>query len=299
MNSPLNSVLLPIDRQDANYARLFASEQGTAKKGKQVYLNTLAVCAVHRFLKIFDVQTSLAESNCWHRGHRAIFDAADLKLSGIGKLECRPILPGQTALTIPPEAVSSRLGCVAVQFGETLEQVKLVGFLAAKDMSPFVEIPLSQLQPLDRLFETLEMGRSRFNWPQWMQELWLWEWQPTALNLAPSMRSAYTSEMKQGKTIQLGEEQLLLAIAPPESDAEPIQVQLWILPQGSFLPPNLEVSLLDENGSVPVDETGQPLRTRTGAEDRAINFTFACQNCESFSIQFVLGDAQHIEPFTA
>ncbi|NEQ85170.1 MAG: DUF1822 family protein, partial [Moorea sp. SIO2I5] len=85
------------------FASKFAAEQATTTKSKQVYLNTLAVYAVHRYLKYLGIDTDLNESDCWNPILRHQWNVADLVVPGIGTLECRPVLPGETTVSLPPE----------------------------------------------------------------------------------------------------------------------------------------------------------------------------------------------------
>ncbi|PHM06717.1 DUF1822 family protein, partial [Nostoc sp. 'Peltigera malacea cyanobiont' DB3992] len=75
-----------------------------------------AVYAVHSYLKWLNIETALNQGDSWHRGLRAIFDVADLVLPGVGKLECRPVLPDEAAIVLPPIMTQERIGYVAVQF---------------------------------------------------------------------------------------------------------------------------------------------------------------------------------------
>ncbi len=48
-------------------------------KSKKVYLNTIAVYAVHSYLPWLNIKTTLTGDN-WHKSLRAIFDATDLEI---------------------------------------------------------------------------------------------------------------------------------------------------------------------------------------------------------------------------
>ena len=45
-----------IAKDSHRYAEIFAAEQATPQKGKRVYLNTLAVCAVATYLKWLSIK---------------------------------------------------------------------------------------------------------------------------------------------------------------------------------------------------------------------------------------------------
>ena len=115
-------------------AQQFAREQATPQQGKRVYLNTLAVYAVHTHLNRLNIATDLSRSDSWTPGARALSQPADVLLPGMGKLECCPVLPGKTEIALP-DITDDRLGYVAVQFSDRLDQVQLIGFVAAQDIS--------------------------------------------------------------------------------------------------------------------------------------------------------------------
>jgi ABC-type phosphate transport system substrate-binding protein len=147
---------VPLGQDAHRLALQFAAEQATPDKGKQVYLNTLAVYAVHSYLKWLPVETVLSQGDSWHPGLRAISDVADLVLPNIGKLECRPVLPGEIAFTLPPEVTTDRIGYVAVQFSQQLDSVELLGFAPANpNTEPPDKIPVAELQSIDALIDNI------------------------------------------------------------------------------------------------------------------------------------------------
>ncbi|NER92112.1 MULTISPECIES: DUF1822 family protein [unclassified Moorena] len=134
------------------FASKFAAEQATTAKSKQVYFNTLAVYAVHRYLKYLGIDTDLNESDCWNPILRHQWNVADLVVPDIGRLECRPVLPGETTVSLPPEVTEDRIGYLAIQFSEHLDQVQLLGF--AKTVVADV-IEVSRLRSVDDLIGEL------------------------------------------------------------------------------------------------------------------------------------------------
>ncbi|WP_017715141.1 DUF1822 family protein [Kamptonema formosum] len=153
------SFFIPLRLSDEahSYAKKFAAEQATPEKAKLVYLNTLAVCAVSSYLQWMEFETDISQGDCWNPVVRRFHDVADLVLPNLGKLECRPVLPGETVISLPVEVREDRLGYVAVGFEEQLDRVKLLGFapLAGADNPPET-IPLARLESFDSLIECLE-----------------------------------------------------------------------------------------------------------------------------------------------
>ncbi|MEH2179048.1 DUF1822 family protein [Nostoc sp.] len=147
---------IPLGREAHAIARQFALEQTTSQKSKQIYLNTLAVYAVYSYLKWMQIDTALEKSDSWHPQKRALFDVADLVIPNIGKLECRPVQPGETAIYLPPEVMKNRIGYVAIQFSERLNEVQLLGFVRTTTISTTSkQISLASLKPLNFLFDCI------------------------------------------------------------------------------------------------------------------------------------------------
>jgi len=145
------SLALPIT-QTAREIAQFASAQLPPQKAEQVRLNTLAVCVVNDYLQMMGIPTDLKASDSWQPVVRLGVDVADLEVTGIGRLECRPIRANQETCYIPKEVWEERIGYVVVQLDESLLKATLLGFTqtAATD-----ELPISQLQALEDLLAHL------------------------------------------------------------------------------------------------------------------------------------------------
>lgn len=164
--------------REAHYcAQRFAAEESAPEKAKQVYLNTLAVCATRSYLEWMEFQTDLSQSESWHPVVRHFNNVADLVIPELGRLECRPVLLGETVMTLPPEVTEDRIGCVAVQFEneKQLDKVKLLGFYRAVEAGELPEsIAIADLEPCEEMIEHLEelevaaMSRSAL-FPQFTQ----------------------------------------------------------------------------------------------------------------------------------
>ncbi|MEM7556342.1 MAG: DUF1822 family protein [Cyanobacteria bacterium P01_A01_bin.84] len=147
-------LLVPLGIEAHQIASQFALEQSTPEKGKKVYLNTLAVCAVHTYLKWLQIETDLSFGENWEPTLAAVFDNADLEIPGVGKLECYPILPGETNFTLSLKTNTSIIGYILVKFDEYLDKAQLLGFIPALKTFPLSEqIPIANLQPLENLLD--------------------------------------------------------------------------------------------------------------------------------------------------
>lgn len=155
-STELPPLIVSLNREAHEKALEFAANQSTPELGKRVYLNTLAVYAVHSFLKWMEIETDLSASDSWNPFLGRILDTADLVLPGLGRLECCPVLPEDSTCTLPWLQTEDLIGYVAVQFSYALDSVKLLGFAPAVDVSEQQEqLPLTNLRPLEALEEYL------------------------------------------------------------------------------------------------------------------------------------------------
>lgn len=308
---------VPLGKDAHAVAEQFAAEQATLQKGKQVYLNTLAVYAVHSYLKWFPIETNLTEGDSWHAGLRAIFDVADLVLPNIGKLECRPVLPGEEALALPLEVTQGRIGYVGVQFSQQLDSVQLLGFAPAR---VFQELPdkiyVAELQSLDALIDTIyershESVHQRVVQPetglvdlrQWLEGIFNEEWQSPSLVLAGNRRSKtppllniQANSISRAKVIELAGQHVpqtvVLVVQLTPTATEEIDVRLRLYPDSDsvHLPANLQLILLDEAGTACMEVTAR-------SADDWMQIEFSCQHEEHFSVRVVLGETSITEQF--
>ena len=147
---------VPLELKAHEMARQLAAVQSTVQKGKRVYLNALAVYAVHSYLKWLQIETDLNSSDSFNSAKTALANVADLVIPGIGSLECRPVLPGETTIFLPEEVIENRIGYVGVQFSDCLDSVQLLGFAFSLDSSnPPQQIAVAELMPIDALIEQI------------------------------------------------------------------------------------------------------------------------------------------------
>jgi Protein of unknown function (DUF1822) len=276
------SIPIKLKNEAYSYAKKFAGEQATVEKGKQVYLNTLAVYAVHSYLEWMDFKTDITQGDCWNPSIRAIFDVADLVLPGIGKLECRPVLPGETTINLPPEVMSDRIGYIVVQFEEKLDKVNLLGFcpLDNPENTP-EEIQISELKSLEEMTEYLgdleEISFSSDTFPPILVNLSQWlegiindtdkAWKTveeilgthkTQLMLA-ARRGDNSSAVIRATEISLQREDivysfaLVVAVMSRYNDKRDIGLQIHPLNQ-TYLPLNLKFVAFDESGILAQEE---------------------------------------------
>ena len=154
---------VPISASDRAQAQSFAQQQLSSDKVQRVYQNTLAVLAVNTYLQWQQFNTDLETSDSWSPMNQIYEDAADLMITGLGKVECRFILNLDAPLPIPAELWYERIAYIAVHLNQEATEARLLGFLPPSDPeAPRREAPYSELQSMDDLmnhFERLELGQ--------------------------------------------------------------------------------------------------------------------------------------------
>jgi len=293
------SIPVSITQGALQMARLFADQQPTPEKKEQVYLNTLAVCAVNDYMEMMEIPTNLRASDSWNPAMHLYADVADLKLTGLGHLECRPVREG-TACYIPPEVPDDRIGVGVVKIDTELQEATLLGFTKTVRTG---ELSISQLQTVDDLLEhldRLERNQDEVSLRQWLQNIFEMGWQPVEKILAPkapSLAFRYKNRVTQSKLIGLGIQrsgQALALVVTPTSETEvQIHIKAQVYPTGkqAYLPPNLTLKVLEGEGVAVME-------ARTGsANTHNMTLELSARLGERFSVRVELGDISVTENF--
>ena len=310
MNQPtLNQkpISILLDNNAHRYAQQFATEQVNPIKGKQVYLNTLAVYSVHTYLRCLNINSNIANSDCWQSGLRAMFDVADINLPN-GKLECLWLLPGEEVINIPLEAREERLGYIVVQLEEQLKQVEILGFISGNQIKFDTEtVNIAQLQSLETLFNAMSPTsyaiaiKQQTNLNQWLDSIFSNDWQPVETILAGRItRSLATANpaITRGKTIEwqvnsLQQEIILvLKIMPQSNSTIDLCLQLYPGQADRDLPPGLSVSILDAGDRL-------CMSARAKKSDDWMQLEFSCHPGEKFKVEMNLAGVSVVEHFLA
>ena len=192
------SLPMPITQKAIRSAWQFASAHNHPQKVEQIYLNTLAVLAVQDYLQIVDIETDLTECDSWNPVIRMFEDTADLYITGLGKIECRPMkitrqqrengnhnfslnLPEKCS--IPIEAMEGRIGYIVVEIDEDQKEARLLGFSPTAETG---ELVLSDLASLDDFLMHLEyLSESKVNLRQWLENIYTSDWESVESVLNP------------------------------------------------------------------------------------------------------------------
>ena len=292
------SVTILLEPQAHNYARQFASEQANLAKGKQVYLNTLAVYGVHTYLKYLDIKSNLADSSCWRKSDRTLFNVADLILPNLGRLECRYLLLEEEQVNIPLEAREDRIGYLIVQLSD-LKQIEIIGFISPQQVQFDTEaIAIDRIQPIEAFFKAIER-LEKVNLRQWLANIFTAEWQPVELILADRITRSLDPvsngiTITRGKTIQwqLDDREIILVIKISEQSDRAIDLCLQIYPgnNSDYLPAGLLVEIIDRHN--------QPcMSAQAQNNDDWMQLEFTCQQ-EEFQIALELAGVKMVEYFS-
>ena len=301
-NTQLNYVQLPLGKDAHRKAEEFAAEQDSLEKGKQVYLNTLAVYAVNNYLKWLKIETALHQSDSWNWSIRTFFDVADLMLPNVGRIECRTVLPDEDVLVLPQEVTQERIGYVAVRLKPQLDFVEILGFAPARAIIEQAEvIEINRLKSLDVLIDTIYRRKTLVNLCQWLEGIFHQAWQSPELVLAGNFRStatitrqgtdSHTNSISRAKVINVGRQiVLLMELTPTNSPVFDIRLRVYPAENSIHLPENLQLTILDESGNA-------CMQTQAETANDWIQLEFSCQHEEKFSVQLKLEETSITEEF--
>lgn len=272
-------------------------------KAKQIYLNTLAVQAVQSYLSWFGIATDLTASHSWNPAMQALSEAADLMVTGIGRLECRSLLPSETTCQIPAEVWADRIGYVVVRFDETLTEAVLLGFVSCVTTETVL---ISHLQSLDELLDRLKPSEAETptHLSRWLAGAIETGWQtleecfgqqPVFNFRGSSQLQAVESPVIRSKMLNLriGLEELFIAllvgVIPTENDWMEVWIRVCPLDRQTYLPTGLEVIVLDAEGCAAMQAQSR--------KTDMIQLRFTGLVGETFSIQILLGQQSIIKAF--
>jgi hypothetical protein len=219
---------------------------------------------------------------------------------------------GEEFVSIPAEVRSDRIGYVAVEIAQSLEEVKLLGFVKKGDRE---KVPLSKLESLENLLEYLDELK-----PEYLDELkpvdliqWLhnvfdigWEATEKVFEARQEFQFAFRSsqileisdpangvtQIKRIKAVELepGETiNLMLGIMPTNHGDFDISIELFPAENEIMLPEDVELIVLDERGKSLV-------QARANKTDSLL-FKLSAEPGEQFSVKIALGDFSHSESF--
>ena len=304
------SFAIPLAFSAHNFAKENYQGITKASQRKQIYLNSLAVYAVNRYLSYMGFKSDLETSEVTNFAINKFFNTADLEIKSIGKLECIPVLPGQDKLEIPEGIDDQRVGVVAVNLNQELNEATILGFSPNLATS----IPLKKLQSVEALLRHLTnleetqavhirdwlAGKIVEGWQQ-LEQLLSTQQQELAFNFR-SGDSAFRfrkqgSSVRQARKVDLGMQlsqesvALVMEITPQDSHNQEVDVLLQVHPLNKeSLPSQVELIVTDDSGN-------PPLKVTSRDNDNWIQLAFGAESGESFSVTVALGEAQVKQDF--
>lgn len=299
-NKDNGSLPLPIARSAMEMARRFAGEQPTREKGDRVFANTLAVSIVRDYLQMMGIDTNIDVSDSFKAALRVATDAADLVVSGIGRLECRAVFPGEEVCTVPPEAWGDRIGYVVIRLEIENNQGVLLGFLPTAGTG---ELRLEKLRSLHEFLDYLyrlrrePQRRVPVNLSLWTQQAFEKGWETIEsleMLLQPQLQWSWRTLpalSRAGKRIDLGDNRIILIVGwkPRSTTTSEISVRVMPKDKNTHLPPNLQLSVLDE--------CGQTAMLAEARDSGSLEFQFDGSIGELFDIRLNLGSISVTETF--
>ncbi|MBP0016104.1 MAG: DUF1822 family protein [Cyanobacteria bacterium SBLK] len=288
-------LIIPLLSGDREIAKQFAAEQATPEKGLQVFLNVLSVLAVSRYLSWLQIETDVNSSDCWNAGLRAIFDVADLILPDGRKIECRLLRSPDEKINIPSEVRRDRSGVIGLEFGDSFDEVKLLGFFPTSSELP-AEIEWRDLQDLDVFLEHLE-NRDRVVSPvrlrDWLQGAFTEGWEAISDLVSPQTSTlAFRNDtIQRVKTLDFGMP-IFLSLALRSAAENKLTVGLQLRPNNFSLelPAQLKLQVFTAEGAL--------FREIIASDgDRFIQYEFRGNLGEEFSINITLNNIEFTEKF--
>ncbi|MEO1401320.1 MAG: DUF1822 family protein [Cyanobacteria bacterium J06635_1] len=314
---PAANMTIPLTDQAHQLADRFCQAQSDLQKAEQLYFNTLAVWGMHHYLKDHGWATEFGDS--WDPVLQTCLNVADLNVSTLGKLECRPVTPTDENALVPAETWEDRIGYVVAQLDEDLERLTLIGFVEQVTVE---DLPLTQLRPphelLPYLQQLAEIRTKQPNWATqaarlsgWFQDQIDTAWQTlddlTQVRVpafqyrsAPGPESSGLSinelplRISRGKILDLqpaaSPVALIVEAAPIPAKTE-MMIAVKVCPVGeiAYLPETLELIIRDQ--------AGQAVITALACGTGMITAEFSGTPDERFSAEVSIGERQIAEHF--
>ena len=194
--SEIFSTIIPLEARVK--AEKFRCYQSQASKGKQVYLNTLAVWTVNLYLNHLGWSTNLEGSDSQNPVFQTMMNIADLKIPNYGNLECRFIMVGDEIVTIPPEVWTERIGYVVVRLNKSLDRADVLGFVRKIAQS---QLSLNELESLREFPAYLSLQQRSTPIESTILSTWFSQkldrqWQPVEKLFAPGVAINLRSPQK-------------------------------------------------------------------------------------------------------
>lgn len=279
-----------------------------SENGKKAYLNTLAVYAVNYYLDCMGFETKVSNADNSNPWMLSLIDLADLEVTNIGKIECRPVLPDAEYLEIPTEVRADRVAYVAVQFNQSLKEATILGFTT----QTLAKVPLSQLQSVDDLLDylTAKEQSAKVNIRQWLEGVITEGWvsmeeifNPRELALRCARSFSITRCKKVDIGLQFNGESVILIIKLNSKNKDIIdmknknhgEIDIIVqvqpdLEKSLCLPPGLKLAVIDEDRK-------QVDAVISRQNDNWVEIELSAKLNEEFCVEIILGESKVTQEF--
>ncbi len=303
--TPETTLTLPLTTLSIELARQFAQEQSTAVLQERVRLNTLAVYAVHSYLEMMGFETNLQGGDSWNPIARMCADVADLEVTNVGKLECRPIEAGDTECRIPAEVWIDRIGYMFVEIDLVDRSATIRGFVPQARAIIALDRLRSPEEFIDHLHHIMATPVVKLH--EWMEGLAGaiaagWRFFEPLESLFATSEYAFRSVrnfngIRGGKIVDLGIQlegypiALIVELSPVEGQ-ERTSIYLRVCPTNqTYLLPNIQLVVRDKDREI-------FLEAQSRTADNLIQLVFTGSLGEKFEVTVKRGDAEVTEQFT-
>lgn len=294
---------LPITLTMHQVAGQFYQHHTPGLKAQRVYLNTLAILVVNSYFQMMGIETDLSTADSWQIPIQMLSDVADLRIRNQGAVECRPVLPNADTCYIPAESWENRLGFIAVQFDNLLNEATILGFL------PVVQeesIPIGNWSPIEQLLHVINPQPIRLL--QWLQDQvesgWstieelispkqtTWQFRSTQ-QMATTLTENEAPVAYRGKVLNLSTTQDPIALVVGLQQTEQADIEVWakVFSLGKLerLPGDLELQVFDASNVVVMQAQARGTAS--------IQVKFSGNVGEIFSICLMLDGSSWVEKF--
>ncbi|MEM9803856.1 MAG: DUF1822 family protein [Cyanobacteria bacterium P01_D01_bin.56] len=290
---------LPLSFEAHSVADKYWRRQDIPERAKQVYVTELAVYAVDKMLQHSGIDTDWSASHSSDSLFLQFANVGDLVVTGVGKLECCPVLPGNESFEISSEAWEDRVGYVAVKLDQSLKQAKILGFVSA----PAKVIDINQLSPLNELFPYLaSFNQSEVNLIDWIRGTFDQSWKTVEEVLSSEQHNEQyefafrkSSEISRGKIIdlgmQLGREPVALVVAVSSTPESNLDIWVRVCPiKKTYLTSGVKLIFTDDSNNI--------FEVESRETDIYIQDEYEVEPGEQFSITVSLDNVSITTEFT-
>lgn len=142
---------MPLTYSLLEQGKKLSATQINPTKQRQIFLNYLAVQVVHYYCQCLGIETQCFNlDDSWELLNQSVLDQAELSFPTGDKLECRPILPHQTEISLPLEVQTNRVGYLLIEIDEQQRKGTILGFMFSDEVQT---LHRSKMQSLDCFLE--------------------------------------------------------------------------------------------------------------------------------------------------